>query len=65
MRLPRLGLGTWHMGESRARRSAEAQALRLGWTWACADRHAEMYAEGGAERWSPRRSAAGARTFTW
>lgn len=48
--VPQLGLGTWHMGESRAQRGAEADALRhgldLGMTLIDT---AEMYAEGGAE----------------
>jgi len=50
MRLPRLGLGTWHMGESRARRAEEVAALRLGLDLGLnlVDT-AEMYAEGGAE----------------
>jgi diketogulonate reductase-like aldo/keto reductase len=48
--MPRLGMGTWHMGERPASRAAEAAALRLG-----LDRGmtlidtAEMYGEGGAE----------------
>lgn len=48
--MPRVGLGTWHMGESRARASAEAAAIRH-----AIDRGitlidtAEMYGEGGAE----------------
>ena len=50
MRLPRLGLGTWHMGESRARRAAEAAALRLGLDLGVRlIDTAEMYGEGGAE----------------
>ena len=50
MRLPRLGLGTWHMGESRAKRAAEADVLRLGLDLGMrlVDT-AEMYGEGGAE----------------
>ncbi len=50
MRLPRVGLGTWHMGESRARRAAEADVLRLGLDLGMplVDT-AEMYGEGGAE----------------
>jgi diketogulonate reductase-like aldo/keto reductase len=48
--LPRLGLGTWGMGEHRDRRMAEADALRegldLGMTVIDT---AEMYADGGAE----------------
>ena len=50
MRLPRLGLGTWHMGESRAQRAAEVAALRLGLDLgAILVDTAEMYGEGGAE----------------
>jgi diketogulonate reductase-like aldo/keto reductase len=50
MRLPRLGLGTWHMGESRSRRRAEVAALRLGLDLCVAlIDTAEMYGEGGAE----------------
>ena len=47
---PRLGMGTWHMGEARARRGAEVAALRLGLDlgMALVDT-AEMYGEGGAE----------------
>lgn len=50
MEMPRLGLGTWHMGESRARRAAEVAALRLGLDLGVrlVDT-AEMYGEGGAE----------------
>ncbi|HYM31602.1 MAG TPA: aldo/keto reductase [Candidatus Cybelea sp.] len=48
--VPRLGLGTWRMGESRARRAAEVAALKLGIElgFALIDT-AEMYGEGGAE----------------
>ena len=50
MRLPRLGLGTWHMGESRARRAEEVAALRLGLDLGVTlIDTAEMYGEGGAE----------------
>jgi diketogulonate reductase-like aldo/keto reductase len=50
MRLPRLGLGTWHMGESRARRAEEVAALRLGLDLGITlIDTAEMYGEGGAE----------------
>lgn len=50
MRLPRLGLGTWHMGEDRARRSEEVAALRLGLDLGVTlIDTAEMYGEGGAE----------------
>ena len=50
MRLPGLGLGTWHMGERRALRAAEADVLRLGLDLGMrlVDT-AEMYGEGGAE----------------
>ena len=48
--VPALGQGTWHMGEVRANRRAEAEALRrgldLGMTLIDT---AEMYADGGAE----------------
>jgi len=48
--VPALGLGTWHMGESSARRAAEVgalrQALELGYRLIDT---AEMYGEGGAE----------------
>jgi len=50
MGLPRLGLGTWHMGESRARRAEEVAALRLGLDLGVTlIDTAEMYGEGGAE----------------
>ena len=50
MRMPRVGLGTWHMGESRARREAEVKALTLGLDLGMrlVDT-AEMYGQGGAE----------------
>jgi len=50
MRMPRVGLGTWHMGESRARREAEVAALTLGLDLGMplVDT-AEMYGQGGAE----------------
>jgi diketogulonate reductase-like aldo/keto reductase len=49
-RMPRLGLGTWHMGERGARRAAEAGALRLGLDLGMPlIDTAEMYADGGAE----------------
>jgi diketogulonate reductase-like aldo/keto reductase len=48
--VPQLGLGTWHMGENRAQRNAEADALRLGLDLGMTlIDTAEMYAEGGAE----------------
>jgi diketogulonate reductase-like aldo/keto reductase len=51
MGMPRLGLGTWHMGESGARRGPEVGALRLGFELGMplVDT-AEMYGEGGAEQ---------------
>lgn len=47
---PSLGLGTWRMGESRARRAAEVAALRAAFElgYRLIDT-AEMYGEGGAE----------------
>ena len=48
--IPRLGMGTWHMGERPARRSAEVEALRLGLDLGMRlIDTAEMYGEGGAE----------------
>lgn len=50
MRLPRLGMGTWHMGEEAARREDEVAALRLGLDLGVKlIDTAEMYGEGGAE----------------
>ena len=48
--MPRLGMGTWHMGESSAHRAREVAALRLGLDLGMnlVDT-AEMYGEGGAE----------------
>lgn len=48
--MPRLGMGTWHMGEKPALRVREAAALRLGLDLGMnlVDT-AEMYGEGGAE----------------
>jgi diketogulonate reductase-like aldo/keto reductase len=48
--VPRLGMGTWHMGERPANRAREAAALRLGLDLGMnlVDT-AEMYGEGGAE----------------
>lgn len=48
--MPRLGLGTWGMGESPARRSQEVAAVRtaMGIGYRLIDT-AEMYGEGGAE----------------
>ena len=51
MHLPRLGSGTWHMGESAGRRAEEVAALRLGMDLGVTlIDTAEMYAEGGAEK---------------
>ncbi|MBK1661607.1 aldo/keto reductase [Paracraurococcus ruber] len=48
--VPALGQGTWHMGERRSDRAAEARALRLGLDLGMTlIDTAEMYAEGGAE----------------
>ena len=51
MKLPPLGMGTWHMGEDPAQRAAEVRALQagldLGMTLVDT---AEMYGDGGAER---------------
>ena len=50
LEMPRLGQGTWHMGENRARRGAEVAALRLGLDLGMTlIDTAEMYAEGGSE----------------
>ena len=50
MQLPRLGLGTWHMGESAADRAAEVRALQLGLDLGVTlIDTAEMYGDGGAE----------------
>lgn len=50
MRMPRLGLGTWHMGDSRARRESEVKALTLGLDLGMRlIDTAEMYGQGGAE----------------
>ena len=48
--VPRLGLGTWRMGESAAARKDEIAALKLGLDlgMTLVDT-AEMYGEGGAE----------------
>jgi len=49
--MPRLGMGTWHMGESPRERGAEVRALRLGLDLGMSlIDTAEMYGEGGAER---------------
>lgn len=49
-RMPRLGMGTWHMGESAATRAAEVASLRLGLELGMGLLDtAEMYADGGAE----------------
>lgn len=48
--LPRLGLGTWHMGEDPAQRAKEVAALRAGIDLGLKlIDTAEMYADGGAE----------------
>ncbi len=48
--MPRLGMGTWHMGESPRNRAAEVAALRLGLDLGLSlIDTAEMYGEGGAE----------------
>jgi diketogulonate reductase-like aldo/keto reductase len=48
--VPALGQGTWHMGERRADRGAEAASLRLGLDLGLTlIDTAEMYGEGGAE----------------
>jgi diketogulonate reductase-like aldo/keto reductase len=48
--IPALGLGTWHMGESRQSRAAEVKALQLGVDLGLTlIDTAEMYGEGGAE----------------
>lgn len=49
-KVPTLGLGTWHMGESRYARAAELTALQRGLDLGLSlIDTAEMYAEGGAE----------------
>jgi diketogulonate reductase-like aldo/keto reductase len=49
-KIPALGLGTWHMGERRGSRAAEAKALQLGLDLGLnLIDTAEMYGEGGAE----------------
>jgi diketogulonate reductase-like aldo/keto reductase len=48
--LPRLGMGTWHMGEEPGRRAAEVAALQLGLDLGITlIDTAEMYGDGGAE----------------
>jgi diketogulonate reductase-like aldo/keto reductase len=48
--IPQLGLGTWHMGEQKSQRGAEAEALKLGLDLGMMlIDTAEMYGEGGAE----------------
>lgn len=50
LQLPRAGMGTWHMGESRGRRAQEVAALTLGLDLGLTlIDTAEMYGEGGAE----------------
>ena len=49
-KVPRLGVGTWHMGEDPAKRRAEVAALRFGLDLGMTLLDtAEMYGEGGAE----------------
>ena len=48
MRMPRLGMGTWYMGEDRARRGQELAALGLDSGMTLIDT-AEMYGSGAAE----------------
>ena len=49
-KVPALGLGTWHMGERRSDRAAEAKALQAGLDLGLTlIDTAEMYGEGGAE----------------
>jgi diketogulonate reductase-like aldo/keto reductase len=49
--MPRLGMGTWHMGERAKYRAAEVAALRLGLDLGVTlVDTAEMYGDGGAER---------------
>ena len=49
--LPRLGMGTWHMGERAYHRATEVAALRLGLDLGMTlIDTAEMYGEGGAEK---------------
>ena len=48
--IPQLGLGTWHMGEQKSQRGAEADALKLGLDLGMTlIDTAEMYGEGGAK----------------
>lgn len=48
--MPRLGMGTWHMGEGAGSRAAEVAALRVGMELGMRlIDTAEMYADGGAE----------------
>lgn len=50
MQLPRMGMGTWHMGERATHRAQEVAALRLGLDLGMnLIDTAEMYGEGGAE----------------
>jgi len=49
--MPRLGMGTWHMGERAKDRAAEVAALKLGLDLGVSlIDTAEMYGDGGAER---------------
>jgi diketogulonate reductase-like aldo/keto reductase len=50
--VPAMGQGTWNMGEGRARRAAETEALRLGIELGMTlIDTAEMYGEGATEQW--------------
>lgn len=50
--VPAMGQGTWNMGENRARRAAETEALRLGIELGMTlIDTAEMYGEGATEQW--------------
>jgi diketogulonate reductase-like aldo/keto reductase len=66
VQVPVIGQGTWHMGEDRAAHTREVAALRqgieLGMTLIDT---AEMYAEGGAEKWSAKPSPACATRCFW
>src|SRR5271165_2903128 len=60
-RVPALGQGTWHMGETRRRAADEAAAVRLGIELGMTlIDTAEMYGSGGAEEMVAR-AAAGVR----
>src|SRR5450830_1548091 len=65
-RIPVLGQGSWNMGESAVRAADEIRALQegiaLGMTLIDT---AEMYADGGAEKWSAKPSPAAAIRSIW